>query len=60
MSYLSQIEKDIHQMFDETSDEYIEQELVKYVKSKVLESYKNGLQTGRGGRKVKPRSRKEE
>ena len=62
MSYLTQIEDDIHQMLDGTplEDEDEEQELVKYVKAKVIESYKNGLKAGRGRRKAKPRSKEEE
>jgi hypothetical protein len=59
-NFLDEVEKDLRHIMEEESHTYVgnvQDELVRYVRSKLIDSYKNGLKAGRFTSKSKPKPR---
>ena len=51
MGHIQDIEREVRRLYRETPVDQIEDTLANFAKTKVLESYKNGLKAGRAPKK---------
>jgi len=59
MNYLDQVEQELRKILNDTENEYGDEKVIRFVREKLLESFKNGVQAerNRGTPKGKPTKR---